>query len=111
MWDKTKKIVLLVLVIIGAVFLVAVGVNVGGLINQIIGRRYQEAEVKGENASGTVTEIKPNANPFRDKTVIETAEGDKIKLPEGVKDKDVDHVVKVENDYKVEVKTKRRLTQ
>jgi len=63
--------------------------------------------------------IIPSINPFRDKSVIKTEDGEKIKLPTGVEDKDVDlvlktktkeiHVIKLKNDIEHDKKYSKSL--
>lgn len=48
-----------------------------------------------------VDELKISDNPFRDKTILNLPDGQKIKLPEGIQDTDVDTVIRTQVDIKV----------
>lgn len=109
---KTWQILQWVLMAVGAVLVGWIAskfkINIGKQFNNLIGARGKMPE-SVVNASGqpigTVVEIKERNNPVRDVGVIETVDGQKINLPSGIMDKDVERVTVVgDNSYHVEIK-------
>ena len=78
------------------------GFSFGSIIDKILGKKFKKAKVSG-NATGEVKAIKKKINPFRNKKIIELEDGEKIELPKGVLDKNVEKVLKLKTGYKVKV--------
>ena len=126
-------IVASVFVILAAIGLMLLGkkdaFNVGGVLNDLFGRddtdpdQVEMANQKPEDRDQDLEEpdkhgweqketepLPKNHNPFRDRSKIEiedpeTGEKKKLRLPEGIEDKDVNRVIKVKPKlYRVRIK-------
>ena len=115
-----KNKILFILKIIAAVFLILFGVwaafffriNVGGLLAKWFPKKDAPDVIKGVDGLpvGTVSDIKVNSNPLRDKTVVELVTGETIKLPVGIVDTDVQKIVVIEQGVVDVVKKGTNLT-
>jgi len=114
MWASLSTVgrwvlVFLVILIIGwAAY--TLKLNVGGLIAGILGRNKKRVTpvVDDEGKQiGVRLPIKIDNSPLRDKTAVMLESGTEIKLPKGIKDKDVVSITKVLTDYHVEIKHRR----
>jgi len=110
--DKLKKILFPLILILGSIlgfilFFIIPNFNFGGFIDKITGKKYPTATHSGKRA-GRVRKIITNNDILRNKEVVETEDGDIIKLPEGIIDHDVKEVIQVSsNDYQVVLKHKK----
>ena len=111
MLEKIKQILRLILGILVVIFLgwlaITFRVNIGGLLRKLFNTSDPEkkATVKSKDkVVGKVVDIYMDSNPFRDKTILKTTEGEEIKLPKGVKDNNVKKLIKIGTDYTVELK-------
>jgi hypothetical protein len=110
--EKAGKylIVLLVILVLGWAA-IALDVNVGRIINRVLGKKPQKQRVirnnKGDQV-GTRTGVVRDRNPLRDKGEVKLQTGDTVKLPKGVKDTDVKSVTQISGEvYQVETKHER----
>ena len=112
---KTMKILQWILIGIGVILLgwlaLKFKVNIGKYINNLFGRRGKMPNAilnSGGEVIGQEVEIVQKKNPIRDRGVIETSDGQKIELPKGVADTQVEKVTLVgTGTYNVEVKHER----
>lgn len=103
-------IVFLVILVLGWAA-IALDVNVGRIIKKVLGKKPQKQRVtrnnKGEQV-GTRTTVVRDRNPLRDKGEVKLQTGDRVKLPKGVKDNDVESVTQISGEvYQVETKHER----
>lgn len=103
-------IVFLVILVLGWAA-IALDVNVGRIIKKVLGKKPQKQRVirnnKGEQV-GTRTTVVRDRNPLRDKGEVKLQTGDRVKLPKGVKDTDVESVTQISGEvYQVETKHER----
>lgn len=103
-------IVFLVILVLGWTA-IALDVNVGRIIKKVLGKKPQKQRVirnhKGEQV-GTRTTVVRDRNPLRDKGEVKLHTGDRVKLPKGVKDTDVESVTQISGEvYQVETKHER----
>ena len=98
----------IVLVVSIAILLINKDANVGGILGKLLNllgidtKNPNPAKVGSKVDKGDFTEYKPSdldrsSNPFRDKTIIKTPSGQKVKLPNGVKDTDVDTIIEIDS--------------
>lgn len=92
-----KWIVAILIVITVGVFAVMGGVNLGGLVNKLLGKKKkQRAFLTSEgNLIGSEIDFINRKNPFRDRSILKTTDGKEISLPSGVHDTDVKSLIKV----------------
>lgn len=109
---KTWKILQWIMIGLGVVLLGWVAakfkVNIGKYVNNLTGMRKKMptsvVNTSGESI-GNVVGIVNRKNPVRDHGVIETTDGQKIQLPKGVSDFDVEKVTVInDTDYNVEIR-------
>lgn len=109
---KLKKILFPLLFVFGGLlgiilFFILPNFNFGGFIDRILGKKYQTAAYPNKKA-GRVRKILTNNDPLRNKEVVETEDGELVKLPDGISDRDVQEVIKVsDTDYRVVLKHKK----
>lgn len=88
----------ILLVIFGFWLTAFSGVNFGGAISRLLGKKKKPPKIvdsSGET-NGEVHEIVQNKNPFRDKGQVQLDNGETIDLPDKVQDNDVESVIVVE---------------
>ncbi len=97
MIKTVAKWILAILVIIFLGWLVLFRFNIGGILASILGLKKPGKKPNildsGGNVVGEAVAIKPNKNPFRDKSKLELENGDVIDLPPGVQDIDVKTII------------------
>lgn len=114
MLNKIKNILKIILgiLIIGLFGWLAITfkINIGGILRKLfnVGMPKHKATVKSDGKEvGKVVTIYTDSDPFRDRTVLKTIDGDEIKLPKGVKDNHVSKLIKMKTGYKVVLKHKK----
>ena len=86
-------------IVIGSLFWVAYlfRFNLGSLINKIWGKKETAATPKitdqDDNVVGISVGIIKSKDPFRDKNLLVLENGDKLELPKGIVDSDVEKVI------------------
>lgn len=111
----------LALVLCIIVLLINNKANVGGILGKVLGLFGSSSKDNIQKANSIakdrkqaigeadkngfvqhkVSELETSSNPFRDKTVVNLPDGTKVKLPEGIKDTDVDTVIKIDNEIHI----------
>ena len=89
-------VAVMIAVTVGVIAVVA-GVNIGGLLNKLIGKKKEQQAVvnKDGDVIGTLVDFIGRKNPFRDKSVVKLSNGEKVDLPKGLQDTDVESVIKI----------------
>jgi len=109
--------VIIIIIISMAILMFDKNANVGGLLGKLLGKnknlidkansipedRKQALEEADKNGyvQHKVSELETSLNPFRDKAVITLPNKTKIKLPEGLKDTDIDLVI--ESQFEIQI--------
>jgi heme/copper-type cytochrome/quinol oxidase subunit 2 len=93
------KVIMAILIVLSVgVIAVVAGVNIGGLINKLLGKNKQKKKAytnDSGNLIGTIVDIINRKNPFRDKSTLKLSNGEIIKLPSGVEDSQVESVTEI----------------
>lgn len=110
----------IILVAAIAILMLHNNANVGGILSKVLGfLGGKRDEIESANSvpvdrnvalgeadkngfvQHKVSELESSLNPFRDKTTIKLPSGKKIKLPQGVKDTDVDRIIETETEIQI----------
>lgn len=113
-WSVLRWVLVVLVVVALITFAVKGRVNVGAIINTLLGRKRRGTKPlinRDPKFGGTVVGITPNPDPLRDKGELDLDDGTTLSLPEGMVDTDVKEVIKVkEGVYSVQAPTAGRLT-
>jgi hypothetical protein len=97
-----KWIVAIIIIVTVGIFAIVAGINIGGLINKLLDRKKEKKAFLSVDGKviGSPVKIIGRKNPFRDKSLLKTSDGEFIKLPSGMEDTDVENLIKVKIEMK-----------